>query len=214
MIRSTRIFAIPLILYASSPALAIDKNTVDSVVTIDQGEEGFVLFGKRVRRHLKPGTHTKLPIVERVAVIVTDAYRYETLDINHPLKDGGSCNVIADLVYNIGDARKAYEWRRARGLDMSQQTSYWSSPRTDYHEPNAVGNASLQHLAETLTPRQLICGAVSGWDGGEMIGRINADGTKIVSIGASSFCEPIVQLQCHLTPPVRKSFNPAPQIQR
>jgi len=118
----------------ATPAAAFDPNTFEALVIIEPDEEGFIVVGRKVARHLKPGWHRKLPFVEQLAVITTTAERYESVDVYRSFPDGSECFVNLDATYVVSDARRAYDWRIARGLDSTQQRNLFKTPRDDYTE--------------------------------------------------------------------------------
>lgn len=191
----------------SAVATAFDRNTPDAAVIIEQDEVGFLLFGKRVVQRLNPGVHTKMPFIQRVAVIVTSAERSGWTGYDVDLPTGETCEMTVEFGYVVADARKAFDWRSANGLSMVQDQSLFASPPSDYEQPSVVATAEAERFAKTISPIGWACGAAHSFDGSHLLDQINSDGTQITFLGADTYCSPEPQVRCHRTPPLNRSFS-------
>ena len=199
--------------FAVTPAAAFDPNTFEALVIIEPDEEAFLVIGKKITRHLKPGWHKKLPFIEQVAVITTTRGRYENVSVDMPVL-GGHCSVSLDASYIVADARRAYHWRRAERLDMRQQRSMFKKPRADYTEPAERMDDALTDLLSRMQAPQAACGSIEAWarfDPQRLRGTINIDGTQIVDMTVYSECTYDQPVECPRRPGVgARSFAPEP----
>ena len=197
-----------------TPAAAFDPNTFEALVIIEPDEEGFIVIGRSVARHLKPGWHNKLPFIEQLAVITTTADRYGSTEVYRRFPDGSECSVSLDLTYVISDARRAYDWRIARGLDSTQQQGLFKIPRDDYTEAAGRAEDTLADFLDTLSPRQAACGAIEAWDRFDPAGlrdQVNADGTEIRDTEIYRYCTFAEAIACPQVPPISRSFSSSAQ---
>ncbi len=133
-----------------------------AIFTVGPAEDAFVVRNDTTVRSYGPGLGFRIPYLEKVGFIATRIHRQTVVSIDGRLLDGSNCVVDATLQYRINDPLRAFEWRRAQGLDVSKETSA-PYKRSDYSEPTQVFRTALESMMKAVSTEKAATGVVEDW---------------------------------------------------
>jgi len=172
------------VLIASSATLSmllmLPASANDLMMQVDFMDKGFVLRGDEIVREVGPGLNFRLPLVERWAVINALHERERKFDVTAPLDDGEDCTVSLQVVYNIGDARRALEWRMENDPDIPTSGTISPNPNV-YSEPERVIRERLTEVMKGISSEDARQGGVErALSDPELRPKELDDGTRII----------------------------------
>ncbi|MEO1281532.1 MAG: SPFH domain-containing protein [Pseudomonadota bacterium] len=93
--------------------------TSQSVFEVDVDGVAVITRGDDVVRVSQPGLRWRNPLVETVHHVAMLRQYQQLFRFDAALKGGAPCRVEGTFVFRASDPIKAYQWRRANGLDMT-----------------------------------------------------------------------------------------------
>lgn len=153
MNRSTIALALASSIVASTAAAN------DLIIDVNVGEKGFVLRGNEIVREVGPGTHYRLPFIERWALINALYEREALFETTSKLADGSDCTVSGRLIFRITDARRALEWRLENDPDIPAKGSIPVSTSA-YKLVEQTLRTRLEKIMSGTSPEDATTGAI------------------------------------------------------